>query len=435
MLGINADPVDHRAHRVRDRRAGLGRGLGGRRSVRPRRRASRWRWWGRARPAWPPPSSWPRRPRGGRLRAGRAPGGLLRYGIPEFKMEKAVLDRRLGPDARPRAWSSAAASRSGRPSPRRAPGRWPRGRTVACRRADLVAELRRRGAGRRGHPAPRPAGRGPRPRRDPPGHGLPEAVQHGPGGRARRSRRSPPQGKHVVIIGGGDTGADCLGTAHRQGAPSRAPARDPARAARRTGPRTTRGRPGRSSSGPPRPTRRAASASSRSPPTSSSTTAPARWPALAGHEVELTTGADGRPSFDAVRGQRVRAAVRAGAAGHGLPRRRAATAWWPSSASSSTPGAAWPPTTDWPTNVRGRLRVRRHDPGPEPHRVGHRRGPLGRRRASTATSWARPPCRRRSCPVSWPCGSGPAPRRSPGRRVAVGHDGGMERTGAPDPTT
>jgi glutamate synthase (NADPH/NADH) small chain len=34
--------------------------------------------------------------------------------------------------------------------------------------------------------------------------------------------RSPidAQGKHVVIIGGGDTGADCLGTAHRQGAAS-----------------------------------------------------------------------------------------------------------------------------------------------------------------------------------------------------------------------
>ena len=27
-------------------------------------------------------------------------------------------------------------------------------------------------------------------------------------------------GKHVVIIGGGDTGADCLGTSHRQGAAS-----------------------------------------------------------------------------------------------------------------------------------------------------------------------------------------------------------------------
>ena len=32
------------------------------------------------------------------------------------------------------------------------------------------------------------------------------------------SRDLAPQGKHVVIIGGGDTGADCLGTAHRQGA-------------------------------------------------------------------------------------------------------------------------------------------------------------------------------------------------------------------------
>ena len=35
-------------------------------------------------------------------------------------------------------------------------------------------------------------------------------------------------GKHVVIIGGGDTGADCLGTAHRQGAATGHPARDPA---------------------------------------------------------------------------------------------------------------------------------------------------------------------------------------------------------------
>ena len=32
------------------------------------------------------------------------------------------------------------------------------------------------------------------------------------------SRRITAQGKNVVILGGGDTGADCLGTAHRQGA-------------------------------------------------------------------------------------------------------------------------------------------------------------------------------------------------------------------------
>ncbi len=38
-------------------------------------------------------------------------------------------------------------------------------------------------------------------------------------------------GKHVIIIGGGDTGADCLGTAHRQGAASGASARAAAAAA------------------------------------------------------------------------------------------------------------------------------------------------------------------------------------------------------------
>ncbi len=35
-----------------------------------------------------------------------------------------------------------------------------------------------------------------------------------------RRRRSLADGKHVIIIGGGDTGADCLGTAHRQRAKS-----------------------------------------------------------------------------------------------------------------------------------------------------------------------------------------------------------------------
>ena len=39
-------------------------------------------------------------------------------------------------------------------------------------------------------------------------------------------------GKDVVVIGGGDTGTDCVGTAIRQGARQRAPARDPAPAAR-----------------------------------------------------------------------------------------------------------------------------------------------------------------------------------------------------------
>ena len=46
-------------------------------------------------------------------------------------------------------------------------------------------------------------------------------VQHGrPGGRRRRPAADHAKGKKVIIIGGGDTGADCLGTAHRQGAAS-----------------------------------------------------------------------------------------------------------------------------------------------------------------------------------------------------------------------
>ena len=48
---------------------------------------------------------------------------------------------------------------------------------------------------------------------------LPQANRVAAGEQRRRTR-SWPTGKHVVVIGGGDTGADCLGTAHRQGAAS-----------------------------------------------------------------------------------------------------------------------------------------------------------------------------------------------------------------------
>jgi glutamate synthase (NADPH) small chain len=41
---------------------------------------------------------------------------------------------------------------------------------------------------------------------------LEDANRHG------NSARVSARGKHVIVIGGGDTGADCLGTAHRQGA-------------------------------------------------------------------------------------------------------------------------------------------------------------------------------------------------------------------------
>ena len=96
VLGHQRRPGHHRAHRVRDRRAGLGRGLGGTGAPGHPDGQAGGRGGLRARPGWPPPSSC--------VRAGHEvvvyeraerPGGLLRYGIPEFKMEKAVLDRRL----------------------------------------------------------------------------------------------------------------------------------------------------------------------------------------------------------------------------------------------------------------------------------------------------------------------------------------------------
>jgi glutamate synthase (NADPH) small chain len=131
-------------------------------------------------------------------------GGLLRYGIPEFKMEKRVLERRLG-------IMEAEGVRF---------------RTRAHIGVDVpVDELRREFdaivlAG--GSTVPRDLAI--------PGRSLPGVhfamefltLQN------RRCEGDPvkdadfisAKGKRVVIIGGGDTGADCLGTVHRQGARS-----------------------------------------------------------------------------------------------------------------------------------------------------------------------------------------------------------------------
>ena len=75
-------------------------------------------------------------------------------------------------------------------------------------------------------------------------------------------RRTPiiAEGKHVVIIGGGDTGADCLGTAHRQGAASVHQFEIMPRPPDDRAPTTTRGRTWPLVSGSRRRTRRAASA-------------------------------------------------------------------------------------------------------------------------------------------------------------------------------
>ncbi len=131
-------------------------------------------------------------------------GGLLRYGIPEFKMEKAVLDRRL------RIMEQEGIVFR--------PGEDP-GRTIGADglRAEFDAVVLACGV-----PMARDL---PIPGRDLQGvhfamEYLPLQNRRCEGDAIADDDFITAAGKHVVIIGGGDTGADCLGTVHRQGAAS-----------------------------------------------------------------------------------------------------------------------------------------------------------------------------------------------------------------------
>jgi glutamate synthase (NADPH/NADH) small chain len=131
-------------------------------------------------------------------------GGLLRYGIPEFKMEKRVLARRLAVME-----EEGVIFRAGVDVGTDVP--------VARLRSDFDAIVLAAGAGQpRDLPVP---GRELR--------GIHFAMEY----LTLQNRRCEgdvipddqfisAHGRHVVIIGGGDTGADCLGTVHRQGAKS-----------------------------------------------------------------------------------------------------------------------------------------------------------------------------------------------------------------------
>jgi glutamate synthase (NADPH) small chain len=131
-------------------------------------------------------------------------GGLLRYGIPEFKMEKRILERRLAI-----MQAEGVVFRTNADV----------GRTVPARSLlrDFDAVVLAGGAGQ-----PRDL---PIPGRDLDGvhfamEYLTQQNRLCEGDDLSGTRLISAHGKHVVIIGGGDTGADCLGTAHRQGAAS-----------------------------------------------------------------------------------------------------------------------------------------------------------------------------------------------------------------------
>jgi len=131
-------------------------------------------------------------------------GGLLRYGIPEFKLEKGVLDRRLAQMVGEGVEFVTGAYV---------------GENVAVKdlRREFDAILLAGGAEQ-----PRDL---PVPGRDLDGihfamEFLPQQNRRCLGDEVTTGEDILATGKHVVIIGGGDTGADCLGTSHRQKATS-----------------------------------------------------------------------------------------------------------------------------------------------------------------------------------------------------------------------
>ena len=129
-------------------------------------------------------------------------GGLLRYGIPDFKMEKTVLDRRLE-QMRAEGVVFKTGVEVGRDVPA---GRLLENFDAVCLAggAMVARELPVPGRDLDGiHPAM---------------DYLTQQNKINAGDAIDPGVRITAKDKRVVIIGGGDTGSDCLGTAHRQGA-------------------------------------------------------------------------------------------------------------------------------------------------------------------------------------------------------------------------
>ncbi len=230
-------------------------------------------------------------------------GGLLMYGIPNMKLDKR---RRRAPHRSDVRGGRPLRDR-GRDRARR-PGREPRHRLR--RRRPLL----RRDAGAR------PPRRGPDLQGHPPRHGVPPR-EHArafstPGTPTASSSRR--QGKNVIVIGGGDTGTDCVGTALRHG-PRASSSSSSSRALPTARAPTTPGRSGRRSTGSITATKRRPPLSGGRPArlrpsrrTGSSATSSGRVREIHTMDLDWRKGPDGRFHAGEIPGERARLPGRAG---------------------------------------------------------------------------------------------------------------------------
>lgn len=142
-------------------------------------------------------------------------GGLLRYGIPDFKLEKHHIDRRVAQMEAEGVRMRTGVMIGALPEDSKITN-WSK-ETIAPEqlRAEFDAVLLCGGAEQ-----PRDL---PVPGRELDGihfamEFLPQQNKINAGGKVPRQLHA--QGKHVVVIGGGDTGSDCVGTSNRHGAAS-----------------------------------------------------------------------------------------------------------------------------------------------------------------------------------------------------------------------
>ena len=142
-------------------------------------------------------------------------GGLLRYGIPDFKMEKSHIDRRVA-QMEAEGVVFRAGVRVATPAEGEVVTDWS-GESVSAGTllAEFDAVVLAAGA-ERSRDLPVPG-------RDLEGihfamEFLPQQNKVNAGGEVERQIRA--DGKDVIVIGGGDTGSDCVGTSNRHGAKS-----------------------------------------------------------------------------------------------------------------------------------------------------------------------------------------------------------------------